>query len=87
MARIKLEDIVQELAQDNWEVVSTDYQNLDAQMQFRCPEGHLVYSNWAHLRTKRECPVCKQNQFKQNLNIIKPKPKGENRIVALDQAS
>lgn len=87
MARIKLEDIVQELAQDNWRVVSTDYQNLDAQMQFQCPEGHLVYANWARLRTKRECPVCKQNQFKQNLNIIKPKLKGENRILALDQAS
>lgn len=59
MARIKLEEIVQELAQDNWSIISTEYQNLDAQLEFRCPEGHTVFSTWGKMRTKRECPVCK----------------------------
>lgn len=87
MARIKLEDIIKELEPEGWSVTSEDYQSLNAQMIFQCNEGHPVYSTWAKIRTKRECPVCKQNQFKQNLNIIKPKIKGENRILALDQAS
>lgn len=87
MAKIKIETIAEELAQDGWKVLSTDYQNLDTEMEFLCAEGHKVYAPWKKIRAKRECPVCKQNQFKQNLNIIKPKVKGENRVLALDQAS
>jgi len=87
MAKIKIETIAEELAADGWKVLSIDYQNLDTEMEFLCSEGHKVYAPWKKIRTKRECPVCKQNQFKQNLNIIKPKVKGENRVLALDQAS
>ena len=87
MAKIKIETIAEELAADGWQVLSTDYQNLDTEMEFLCSEGHKVYAPWKKIRTKRECPVCRQNQFKQNLNIIKPKVKGENRVLALDQAS
>lgn len=87
MARIKIETIAEELAADGWKVLSTEYQNLDTEMEFLCNEGHKVYAPWKKIRTKRECPVCKQNQFKQNVNVIKPKVKGENRVLALDQAS
>ena len=87
MAKIKIETIAEELAADGWQVLSTDYQNLDTEMEFLCSEGHKVYAPWKKIRSKRDCPVCRQNQFKQNLNIIKPKMKGENRILALDQAS
>lgn len=87
MGRIKIETIAEELAPDGWKVLSIDYQNLDTEMEFLCAEGHKVYAPWKKIRTKRECPVCKQNQFKQNMNIIKPKVKGENRVLALDQAS
>lgn len=87
MARIKIESIAEELAPEGWKVLSTEYQNLDTEMEFMCAEGHKVYAPWKKIRTKRECPVCKQNQFKQVKNIIKPKVKGENRVLALDQAS
>ena len=87
MARITLEEIAQELAQDNWKVVSTDYQNLDTEMEFLCSEGHKVFAPWKKIRTKRECPVCKQNKFKENKPIIIEKKKSENRVLALDQAT
>ena len=87
MAKIKIETIAEELAADGWQVLSTEYQNLDTEMEFLCSEGHKVYAPWKKIRSKRDCPVCRQNQFKQNLNVIKPKMKGENRILALDQAS
>lgn len=87
MAKIKIETIAEELALDGWKVLSTDYQNLDTEMEFLCAEGHKVYAPWKKIRSKRECPVCKQNQFKQNMSIIKPKMKGENRVLALDQAT
>lgn len=87
MARITLELIAQELAPDNWKVLSTDYQNLDTEMEFQCAEGHKVFAPWKKLRTKRECPVCKQNKLKDIKPIIKEKKKGEQRTLALDQSS
>ena len=72
MAKIKIETIAEELAADGCKVLSTDYQNLDTEMEFLCSEGHKVYAPWKKIRSKRDCPVCRQNQFKQNLNIIKP---------------
>ena len=56
-------------------------------MIFECPHGHQVFAPWQKLRTRRDCPVCKQNSFTQNAEEILPKPKGATRILALDQAT
>lgn len=37
MAKIKLEDIQNELAADGWKVISTTYENLKSEMTFECP--------------------------------------------------
>ena len=87
MARITLEEIAQVLAEENWKVLSTDYQNLDTEMEFMCAEGHKVFAPWKKIRTKRECPVCKQNRLKENKPNKKEKNKKENRVLALDQAT
>lgn len=87
MARISLEQIAQELEGDQWQVVSTTYSNLNEQMEFKCPEGHSVYTSWGKLRTRRECPICKQNKYKNVKPLIVEKNKSVNRILALDQAS
>lgn len=84
MSKITLSDITETLAQEKWEVISTSYQNLSTEMIFRCPEGHNVFTSWGKLRTKRECPVCNSNQFKQTDKVI-PKKKGTKRFLALDQ--
>lgn len=87
MAKITIEQIAQELEQDQWTVISTTYANLNEQMKFKCPEGHLVYTSWGKLRTKRECPICKANKYKNIKPLIIEKNKKANRILALDQAS
>ncbi len=87
MAKITIEQIAQELEQDSWKIISTTYTNLNEQMEFKCPEGHSVYTSWGKLRTKRECPICKANKFKDVKPIIIEKNKNANRILALDQAS
>ena len=75
MSKIYLEDVKEELEKDKWEVVSEDYKNLDTEMTFLCPEGHRVYTSWRRLRNRRECPVCKQNCFKeQEVKILSKKP-------------
>lgn len=87
MSRITLESISEVLSAENWKVNSNEYKNLDTQMEFICPEGHIVYNTWGHLRTKRECPVCKQNKFNSNAEIIIKKNSKVNRVLALDQAT
>ena len=87
MSKIKLNDIIEELKEKNWVVLSEEYENLNSEMTFKCPEGHKVYTTWKKLRTKTECPICKANIYKdQNSNII-PKKKNKFRVLALDQAT
>lgn len=87
MARIKIEDISNELAADSWKILSTEYKNLDSELIFECPEGHRVYTSWGKLRVKRECPTCRQNVYKEQDTKIVAKPRGVIRILALDQAT
>lgn len=86
MTRITIESISEELAPDNWKVLSTEYKNLDTEMEFLCGEGHRVFAPWKKIRTKRECPVCKQNELK-DIKPIKQKKRGERRVLSLDQSS
>ena len=87
MSKIRLEDIKEELLINKWELVSTEYKNLESEMTFKCPEGHTVYSSWKKMRHRKECPICKNNIYKdQNTNII-PKKKNITRFLALDQST
>lgn len=87
MAKITIEQIKEEIAQDNWVLLSSEYKNLDTELIFECPNGHQVFAPWKKLRTRRDCPICKQSSFSQNDNKIIAKPKGATRILALDQAT
>lgn len=87
MARITIDQIREELEPEGWKIISTEYKNLDSELVFECEEGHRVYSTWKKIRTKRECPTCKQNQFKEVDQTIIPAKKGEERLLALDQAT
>lgn len=87
MSKIKIEDIKEELKKDNWELVSEEYQNLESEMIFKCSEGHTVFAPWKKIRLKRDCPICKNNVFKEQDMKIIPKKKGAKRILALDQST
>ena len=87
MSRITLGTIEQELKDTGWKCVSTEYKNLESELHFLCEEGHDVYSTWKKIRTRRECPICKHNTFKKLVETVKPKVKGQKRVLALDQAT
>lgn len=85
MSKISIETIRSEL-KEGWNLLSSEYLNLDSPLIFECPEGHQVTTSWKKLRTKFICPTCEQNQFK--IKDIKIVPKnGKYRTLALDQAS
>lgn len=87
MAKISIDQIKEELAKDNWTLISEQYKNLDTEMTFECSEGHRVYATWKKIRQNRECPICKKNSFKSVTTEIIPKKKGTIRILALDQST
>lgn len=87
MARILLEDIRAEVEKEGWKVLSTNYENLNSEMIFECPEGHKVYTSWKKLRQKIECPHCKEIINKLNSNKILNKKSGKKRILGIDQAT
>lgn len=87
MAKITIESINKELEQYNWKCISTEYKNLDSELIFKCEEGHEVYSTWKKIRSKRDCPRCKDKKLKEQVFKIEPKHKGIKRVLALDQAT
>lgn len=87
MAKIYLQDIKDILSKEGWSIISDSYKSLDTEMQFECPYGHTVISSWKRIRTKLECPICRQRQEIIRTDQIFAKPKGAQRILALDQAT
>jgi hypothetical protein len=84
MAKITIEQIREEVAADGWRLLSSEYKNLETEMEFECPEGHHVFAPWKKMRAKRECPICKNNTINKNDHQIIPKSKGVKRTLALD---
>ena len=87
MSKIKREEIQEELQKENWQLISNEYKNLDSEMIFKCPEGHTVYSSWKKMRQRKECPICKENIYKNQDTVIIPKKKDITRFLALDQST
>lgn len=86
LAKIKIEDIRKAAIEHGWELLSTEYKNLDTELNFKCNEGHTVYAPYKKIRDKWECPICKQNQYNFTDKII-PKNKAIQRSIGLDQAT
>ena len=69
MAKITIESINEELEQYGWSCVSETYKNLETELEFLCEEGHTVCAPWKKIRTRRECPRCKENKLKEKHTI------------------
>ena len=67
MAKITIESINEELEQYGWSCVSETYKNLETELEFLCEEGHTVCAPWKKIRTRRECPRCKENKLKEKV--------------------
>lgn len=85
MARLKIEDIKQEVESFGWILLTENYVNLKTEMHFKCPEGHNNYYSLEKWRRGHKCLTCENNPLK---NVpISPVKKNGYRILALDQAS
>lgn len=86
MAKIRLEQIREEAENIQWKLVSTEYKNLQGELNWICPKGHTVIAPYGQWRKNHECPICGMENASNN-EVVLPKKKGSFRILALDQAT
>ena len=87
MSKIKVEDIRKAAIDNGWQLVSTEYKNLSTELTFICNEGHEINIPYKKVRDKWECPLCKANKYYNFPEEVKPKSKGVQRAIGLDQAT
>lgn len=87
MSKIKVEDIRKAAIENGWQLVSTEYKNLSTELTFICNEGHEINIPYKKVRDKWECPLCKANKYYNFSEEVKPKSKGVQRAIGLDQAT
>ena len=87
MSKIKVEDIRKAAIENGWKLISTEYKNLSTELTFICNEGHKINIPYKKVRDKWECPLCKANKYYNFSEEVKPKSKGVQRAIGLDQAT
>lgn len=88
MGKIKLQDIKQEVESIGWTLLSTQYKNLDTELEFQCNNGHKVYTSLKKFRTNPRCVLCDKQFITKNLHQTAPrKAANTKRILALDDAT
>lgn len=85
--RITYEDVQELTSFNEWKVISKEYKNLKTEMEFSCPEGHIVYTTWGKLRNNFSCPVCADSKKNHDTIEVKPKSKNTTRVIAIDDAT
>lgn len=91
MAKIKIENIIQESCDLGWKLVSKEYKNLNTELEFLCPNQHIVLMSLKKWRAKHDCPICSNDSSllavtNKDFKIV-PKTKGVKRILAIDDAT
>lgn len=88
MASYNVAGIQQEAKDLGWELLTDEYKNLQTEMEWRCPKGHLLQLTYDKWRTKHYCPECVKETSRIDISDkIPPKTGGCKRILALDDAT
>lgn len=88
MAKIIIGDIKVELILKGWNLLSTNYVNLDSDLEMQCPEGHKVFMSFKQWRRKAECPTCSSNVYSTLKEATAMQKKGgTTRVLALDDST
>lgn len=76
------------LEQEGWKLISTEYRNLDTELEMICPAGHTQHQTYKQWRKHPLCEQCMAGDpFKIKKNKVPTKKVGTYRILALDAAT
>ena len=76
MGRLKYEEVKNIIESAGWSLITENYQNLDQELELRCPENHRVFTSLKKFRNAPYCPNCSTNSFKVIDDKIIAKKKG-----------
>lgn len=80
--------VLNHLQENQWKLISTEYKNLDAELEMECPKGHKQIQTYRQWRKYQQCDICLAGDpFKGKKNKIPTKIIGSYRILALDAAT
>ena len=80
--------VLNHLAENGWKLISTEYKNLDTELEMECPKGHKQIQTYKHWRKYQQCDLCVAGDpFKGKKNTVPIKKIDTYRILALDAAT
>lgn len=77
--------VAQEATERGWELISESYHNLNEDLEFKCPKGHLVHIPYKDWRIKHSCYECEKEPFDSSRSSIEKT--GQKRTLIFDQAT
>ena len=83
---INLYSVSNHLAQEGWSLISTEYTNLNTELEMKCPNGHTQFITYGTWRKHPICDKCLSGKKVQK-NKVPPKSIEAQRILALDAAT
>lgn len=85
---INIYSVTNDLESQGWKLISTEYKNLNTELEMLCPEGHtqlISYGKW------RKHPICEKclagDPYKVKKNKVPIKKIDTYRVLALDAAT
>lgn len=88
MASINVYSVANHLDQEGWRLISTEYKNLNTELEMECPKGHYQTQSYGQWRKHPICQKCMSGDPKKiKKNSVPPKQEGTERILALDAAT
>ena len=85
---INIYSVSNHLAGNGWKLISTEYKNLDTELEMECPEGHKQKQTYKKWRKHPICEICMAGDpFKGKKNSVPTKRIDTYRTLALDAAT
>lgn len=85
---INIYSVANHLESEGWKLISTEYKNLDTELEMLCPKGHKQINTYKQWRKHPICEVCMAGNTKEvKKNSVPDKQPDTQRILALDAAT
>ena len=85
---INVYSVSNHLESEGWKLISTEYKNLNTELEMECPEGHRQFQTFGNWRKHPTCEKCMAGDpYRVKKDKVPPKRIDAYRILALDAAT
>lgn len=85
---INIYSVSNSLEAEGWKLISTEYKNLNTELEMECPEGHRQFQTFGNWRKHPTCEKCMAGDpYRVKKDKVPPKRIDAYRILALDAAT